>query len=548
MKLRFNNTRVQVEDATTGEEAWLFDFLSFADGSNTYRKRERFRVFDMVEHTFPVGNLGAVVRGYAQVRELAANERPKWFNGAKLGLVDERVKPCEAKPNPALAWLYWYQREAVEICVKRGRGIVKVPTAGGKTEIAIGLQRTLPCRWLFVAHRAQLMNNGAERWELRERERLEGELARLRVYAEHAADAGKPIDPDDLEAEIAELEEMIADVHAGRFGDSIDDVRPTDKIIFATFQGMHAALAGRGGELARWAQGVIIDECHVQPAATFYAVTQACVNAYFRIGLSGTPLQRGDKRNVLAVGALGKMLYKIRVKTLIDEGVYAYPRMRFVECDQSSEIPAPVRCPTCKGSGTIIDAILEEPVDCMKCKGRGEIPPKYAAVYKHGIVESKIRERLSVQIAKQQAKPGMVFVEKLDHGKRLKRAFERAGLNIVFVDGKKKTKQRDQALLDLKRGHFDLVLTTRVMQEGINVPSLASVFNAGAGRSPIGVLQRMGRGARTTATKTEFEYWDILDKGRKNLRDQANARKKAMADETECPVEVLPDAPQLSLA
>lgn len=535
MKLAFNNVRVQVEEATSAEEAWLFDFLSFSDGSGAYLgKRRRFRLFDMIDRQFPTGNLGAVMRGHAKLGKLPANDRPPWH--APLELVDERTKPCEPKPNPALDWLYWYQGEAVTACVKRCRGIVKVPTAGGKTEIAIGLQRSLPCRWLFVAHRAQLMNNGADRWEKRERERLERELAALHGLEAQGAFED---DPDEFVEMCVELETLIDEVHAGRYGDGIDDVRPTDKIVFAVFQGLHASLDGRGGELLRWAQGIIIDECHVQPAATFYAVTQAATNAYFRIGLSGTPLQRGDKRNTLAIGALGKLLYVIKVKTLIDEGVYAYPRMRFVECDQSSEIPKPTKCKLCKGKGEVEDLILEELVVCEPCKGSGERPPKYPTVYKHGIVESKIRERVSVLIAKRQAKPGLVFVTKIDHGKRLKKAFERAGLNVRFVDGKKKTKQRDGALHDLTRGHLDLVVSTPIMDSGIDVPSLASVFNAGAGKSSIGVLQRMGRGARTTDDKREFEVWDIFDKGRKNLRAQASARKKAMIEETECPVEII---------
>lgn len=268
-------------------------------------------------------------------------------------------------------------------------------------------------------------------------------------------------------------------------------------------------------------------------------MTQAAVNAYFRIGLSGTPLQRGDKRNVLAIGALGRIIYRIRAKTLIDEGVFAYPRMRFVECDQSSEIPGPTKCLTCKSEGEVYDLILEERIVCEPCKGTGYRPPKYPVVYKHGIVESKIRERVCVQIAKRQAKPGMVFVEKLDHGKRLKRAFEKAGITVRFVWGAKKTEQRDRALHDLVRGHIDLLITTRIMQEGIDVPSLASTFNAAAMKSSIGVIQKLGRGARTTKTKTEFEVWDVFDKGFASLRKQANARKKAMADETECPVEII---------
>jgi superfamily II DNA or RNA helicase len=85
------------------------------------------------------------------------------------------------------------------------------------------------------------------------------------------------------------------------------------------------------------------------------------------------------------------------------------------------------------------------------------------------------------------------------------------------------------------------------MQEGIDVPSIASVFNAPAGKSAIGVLQKLGRGGRVTKTKNTMEFWDIYDVGHQNLRRQANARRDAMASETECPVETIEDSRQLAL-
>lgn len=550
MKLAFDNLVVRVEEATDAEHAWLFDYLSFADTTMAFRgKVKRFRVYNMITNTFPTGNLGSVVREWHRLRALPTCERcggerliggldtcpacseietmPRWIG--TLSVKDERTRPCEPDPNADLAWLFWYQGEAVEHAVKRGRGIIKIPTGGGKTEVFVAMTRALPCRWLFIAHRAQLMINGAKRWIKRERERLDVEIEKLRAIDEISAQ---------LYAD--ELEDAYLRVRVGMFGDGVDDVRPDDRIVFATFQGLYATLAGRGGEILRWAQAVCIDECHVQPADTFFAVTQSASNAYYRIGLSGTPLQRGDRRNVLAIGALGKVLYRIKIKTLIDEGRYATPLIRFVTAEIASDIPPPSTCTKCGGKGEAKEVVTGDLMPCEACKGCGLARQKYATIYRHGVMMSSKRNAVVAQIAKRAAKPSMLFVEKRDHGKVLKQAIEKLGVSVRFVDGTKKTEQREKAIKDLARGHIDLVITTRIMQEGIDLPSLASVINAGAGKSMIGVLQRIGRGARTTIEKQTIEMWDVFDSDHVSLRRQSNARRKALEDETECRVEVLP--------
>lgn len=549
MKLSFDNLVVHVEDATDGEHAWLFDYLSFTDGTQVFRgKVKRFRVYNMVTNTFPSGLLGSVVREWQRLRKLEPCRRcngermigfnacpacekieirPKWID--RLALVDKRQRPCDVDASADLDWLFWYQREAVDAASSRARGIIEIPTAGGKTEVFVALTRAVPCRWLFIAHRAQLMINGAKRWIKRERDRLDREIEKLRAIDELMA-----------QVEADELEDAYLRVRVGMFGDGQDTVRPDDRVVFATFQGLHASLHGRGREILEAAQAVCIDECHVQPADTFFAVTQAARNAFYRIGLSGTPLQRGDKRNVLAIGALGKIVYRIRIKTLIDEGRYATPIIRFVTVAGGDDIPKPSKCTKCDGLGEAKEEITGDTMPCATCKGSGLVAPKYPTVYKHGVIMSKKRNAAIVQIAKRAAKPCILFVEKRDHGKILKREIEKAGVTVRFVDGTKNTDQREKAIKDLGRGHIDMLITTRIMQEGIDLPAIASVINAGAGKSMIGVLQRVGRGARTTSEKTTIEIWDIFDSDHVSLRRQSTARRKALVDKTECPAETIP--------
>ena len=73
--------------------------------------------------------------------------------------------------------------------------------------------------------------------------------------------------------------------------------------------------------------GVIVDECHALPPPTRsreYSLVRAC----WRIGLSGTPLDRLDAGNALVVGLLGPVVYQIKVGALQTSGHLAKGAVR----------------------------------------------------------------------------------------------------------------------------------------------------------------------------------------------------------------------------
>ena len=67
-------------------------------------------------------------------------------------------------------------------------------------------------------------------------------------------------------------------------------------------------------------------------------------------------------------------------------------------------------------------------------------------------------------------------------------------------------------------------MASSVFAQGVDIPSLKSVVNAAAGASVIQTLQRLGRGTRVTADKTEFEAWDVLDTGNRYLAKHGKQR------------------------
>lgn len=69
-------------------------------------------------------------------------------------------------------------------------------------------------------------------------------------------------------------------------------------------------------------QGLIVDEVHGVGAQT-RAMRLSQIQCSYRIGMSGTPLDRSDSRNGLVVGLIGPIVYTIGMKELIEKGYLA---------------------------------------------------------------------------------------------------------------------------------------------------------------------------------------------------------------------------------
>jgi superfamily II DNA or RNA helicase len=412
--------------------------------------------FNKNTYSFPSGFVPLVVKAAKDP------ESTKQALGFQVQLVDARVAPTVPDANADLAWLRDYQLEAVQKVVERTRGILWLPTAAGKTEIAVGLTRALPCRWGFLVHRLDLMQQAADRYELR---------------------TGLP---------------------AGRIGEGHWDVPADAQFISGSFQSFHAALkAGdaRAKALIESFEGLMIDECHTVAAPSFTHVVSNARNAYYRVGLSGTPIERDDRSRL--VGALGPVVYRIKSQVLIDRGVLAKPTVRLATCVQLSS------------------------------------KPTWQGVYGECVVRSGPRNRVLIELAKRAAKPAFLFVKEVDHGKKLVDLLMRSGINAEFVWGAHSVEWRQSHVKRLVAGHFDVLVCSVIFQEGIDVPSLRSVIVAAGGKSTIATLQRLGRGMRVekdaagnvVAGGAEFEVWDVLDKGNKWLEKHARARLNAFQGE-----------------
>lgn len=323
-----------------------------------------------------------------------------------------------------------------------GRFLLGDFTVTHNTEIAIGISKAIPCQWLFLVHRADLLKQTAERYELRT-----GETA-------------------------------------GLVGGGVFNVPDDCRFVVTSFQTAHRQLKDHKQEMWKlirvWAQGVIVDEVHSMPASTFYNTVMQCAAAYYRVGLSGTPMAGDQGRNLLLMGGLGPVIYRVKPEVLINLGLLARPTIRMVE------VPHPAS-------------------DRKTWRG----------VYNERVVRNVDRNKAVVETVKNAEKPALVFVQAVKHGHDLKKRLEKAGLNARFAWGEQPLAKRKELRDQLERGYLDALVCNVVFQEGIDIPSLRAVVVASGGKSEIAALQRIGRGMRADKAtgKTRFEVWDFADVG-----------------------------------
>lgn len=266
----------------------------------------------------------------------------------------------------------------------------------------------------------------------------------------------------------------------GQIGDGVWNPK---RITVAMWQSVRKAMRSRLKEHKAFFASILAvaaDECHGVASKSLRYIFSHLPNAYYRYGFSGTPFGRSDKKSVYVIGCIGPRIHRVRAVDLIDREVLARPKITLVE----------VGHPSMAGS--------------------------FNDVYELAVVRSSKRYRAIERYAKKVAKPALLFVRHVTHGRILEKKLRAAGLQVEFVWGEKKTPQRQAAIRRLVHGDTDIIVCNVVFQQGIDIPELQSVIHAGGMKSIIMTLQNLGRGMRRKdskgrVTKDEFEVIDIFD-------------------------------------
>lgn len=329
------------------------------------------------------------------------------------------------------------QNKALGIALKRQRGIIKEPTASGKTILQFGIMSAFEGSILLLAHTSSIVNQTVDKikklgWESTQvggGQSLIGEFFRGEITV----------------ATIQSFAKINPDVYSNFF-----DV-------------------------------VIVDEAHrVSSFDGLYHKVLSNLLAPVRLGFTATLPYKEEAKFALE-GLIGPLITEQTINEAAEKKILAVPKIKIIK-------------------SRFKQSIKEE--------------RKYTEVYQKGIVDNLSRNRQIANIVlghrfKEQST--LIFVNKIKHGENLIKLFQKEGLNIPFIKGDMPNERREIIKKSLIKKKRLIVIATTAWKEGVDIPSLDVVFNAGGGKSEIATLQSIGRGLRRTDEKDSVIIYDFFD-------------------------------------
>lgn len=226
--------------------------------------------------------------------------------------------------------------------------------------------------------------------------------------------------------------------------------------------------------------GLVVHNCHGVPSPTLLEPLMRCVNAAIRLGFSGTPMERADKKSLYIVGVLGEVIHRFTPTKAVDRGIVARCRLRMV----------PFQHPFHSTAG------------------------RYDQWERRAIVRNKARNLLLTRLVCSSESPRIVFVRTKEHQAVLAKLL---GVDCLTVNDETPSKQVQSILTTFKAGSVGTLVSTPIFRQGVDLPEVNTVINGAGGKATIDVIQKVGRGSRRFqadgSTKDEFRVYDIDDRG-----------------------------------
>lgn len=391
--------------------------------SDAYRRGiwdGRKHLFKSNANSFPTGLLSAVthVLDVAEIPWSVEDHRK----------IPEPVNKTYDLIGVSMTGKYSYQLEAAKTAIEKKQGVLRLATGAGKTELACAITQYLGLPTLFLVTTVELLYQAQSRF-----------MKRLGLTEDEV----------------------------GIIGD--DHWSPGSWITIATVATLERRLdTAECQDLLSNIDVLFVDECHHLGSDTVFEVCALCP-AYYRYGLSGTPMDRTDGANLRLIGAIGEVIVDIPNKVLMDLGISARTSIIFTK--------------------------VTKPV----------LPKKlpYSAAYKQGVTNNPHHLALVVGWVKAFHEVGLstlVLCEEISHGKAIDEALWTAtdGMFIPhqFIYGEEDSDVRRTALSDFAERKLPVLIASTIVDEGVDVPTVDALILAGSKKSRIKTMQRLGRGLR----------------------------------------------------
>jgi superfamily II DNA or RNA helicase len=241
-------------------------------------------------------------------------------------------------------------------------------------------------------------------------------------------------------------------------------------------------------ELVSNADLIILDEAHHTPANMVKSLLLDSPNS-LRLGLSATPI-REDGRDMEIQGLLGRISFNIEYQELVQKH-YLVP-LEYIQFTPkvSEKIHAKLK--------NIEQSYAEEPFAKF-----------YSAILRMFEQSPYTNQQIVSKIKELNKFPALIIVRRIAIAKRLSELLNQEGIISDWVSSKTPLEQRMAKLEALKSGKLQILVSTSLADEGLDIPELKLVVLLSQGKSRIKLIQRIGRVMRPAKSKEKGYVLDI---------------------------------------
>lgn len=323
---------------------------------------------------------------------------------------------------------YDYQMDACKAVIEHKRGVVRVATGGGKSAIMAACTKYIGRKTLILVTNLELLYQLSKNF----RKLLGASEEEVGIVGDNKWQPGSWVT-------VATASTLYSRMKDSECADLINSI----EVIFA-------------------------DECHHSGSETWYDVISMCP-AVYRVGFSGTPMDRTDGANLRLIACFGEVIVDIPNKVLVERGVTAKADIIF---DTIAQPSLPKRLP-------------------------------YASAYKEGVTDNEILLQRIVDWTKIFYEEGLntlILVEQIKQGHNIDEALwtQTGGVFIPhqFIHGSEDSQTRQKALEDFDNRALPVIVCSTIVDEGVDLQTIDALILAGSRKSKIRTMQRLGRGLR----------------------------------------------------
>lgn len=262
--------------------------------------------------------------------------------------------------------------------------------------------------------------------------------------------------------------------------------------------------------LANKVDMLVFDECHHGSADTWQDIGDH-TDALYRVGLSGTPLKFDQLADMLMLSLVGPVVYDLNASWLQKNNFLAKARLEIRTLDYTSaksrkydyhearkELLVSNQHRHVSIANDIVKALQDPNTTMLVMTGN------------------------SVEMAESIAEEVDALTGDLQ--RRLGYA------PFALATGKMTSKKVVRAFDQLRRGDIQCVITTKIADEGLDVPNINTILLVGGGKAFVATVQRIGRGLRVKDGE-ELLVVDYFTKGSKILATHDRQRLRTYEGE-----------------